>query len=206
MEPEILVKTENLYYNLGEVFYSVEKIKSIVEDNGSVNILWFPYNSLSTGDYNPKNDDLWVRLTNKAPPDVDCEDWDFYTWRDTKDYITQSSLSSIFALLAEEQSLVPYYSWTAFKCLKYVLYPSGEIYQEHPHAVHFRLKEAKPTLIFIHFYNYFKIIYIYIYIVSDIYIVDVCNGRILSLLALPVYSCFHISNLFFPQNITLELH
>lgn len=139
MEPEILVKTENLYYNLGEVFYSVEKIKSIVENNWSVNILWFPYNSLGIGDYNPKNDDLWVRLTNRAPSDVDCEDWDFYTWRDTKDYITQSSLSSIFSLLAEEPSLVPYYSWSAFKCLKYVLYPSGELYQEHPHAVHFRL-------------------------------------------------------------------
>lgn len=138
MEPEIVVKTETLYYNLGEVFCYADKLKSLVENNWSTHIFWFPYNSLSVGDYNPKNDKLWVRLTNKAPPNVDPEDWDFYTWRDTKDYISQSSLSAISPLMGELQSLVPYFNWVAFQSLKYVLYPSGEIHQEHAHSVHFR--------------------------------------------------------------------
>ncbi|XP_052681337.1 uncharacterized protein LOC128162190 [Crassostrea angulata] len=138
MEPEIVVKTETLYYNLGEVFCYADKLKSLVENNWSTHIFWFPYNSLSVGDYNPKNDELWVRLTNKAPPSVDPEDWDFYTWRDTKDYISQSSLSAISPLMGELQSMVPYFNWVAFQSLKYVLYPSGEIHQEHAHSVHFR--------------------------------------------------------------------
>ena len=138
MEPEVLVRTETLYYNLGEVFCYADKLKSLVEDNWATHIFWFPYNSISLGDYNPKNDELWVRLTNKAPPCVDPEDWDFYTWRDTKDYISQSSLSAISPLLGEEQRLVPYFNWVSFQTLKYVLYPSGEIYQELPHSVHFR--------------------------------------------------------------------
>ncbi|XP_061185513.1 uncharacterized protein LOC133193568 [Saccostrea echinata] len=138
MEPEFLVKTENVYYNLGEVFCYARCLQSIVENNWSTNILWFPYNSLSCGDYNPKNDELWVRVTNKAPPDVDTEDWDYYTWRDTKDYVTQGSLAAMLPLLVEDPSIVPYFSWTGFKLLKYVMYPSGEIYQEHPHSVHFR--------------------------------------------------------------------
>nr|XP_022307980.1 uncharacterized protein LOC111113982 [Crassostrea virginica] len=138
MEPEVLVKTETLYYNLGEVFCYADKLKALVEDNWSTHIFWFPYNSISLGDYNPKNDELWIRLTNKAPPCVDLEDWDFYTWRDTKDYISQSSLSAISPLLGEEQRLVPYFNWVSFQTLKYILYPSGEIYQELPHSVHFR--------------------------------------------------------------------
>lgn len=138
MEPEIVVKTETLYYNLAEVFCYADKLKSLVENNWSTHIFWFPYNSLSVGDYNPKNDELWVRLTNKAPPSVDPEDWDFYTWRDTKDYISQSSLSAISPLMGELQSMVPYFNWVAFQSLKYVLYPSGEIHQEHAHSVHFR--------------------------------------------------------------------
>lgn len=47
MEPEIVVKTETLYYNLGEVFCYADKLKSLVENNWSTHIFWFPYNSLS---------------------------------------------------------------------------------------------------------------------------------------------------------------
>lgn len=87
MEFEIVVKIEILYYNLGEVFCYVDKFKFFVENNWFIYIFWFLYNFLSVGDYNLKNDELWVRLMNKVFFSVDFEDWDFYIWCDIKDYI-----------------------------------------------------------------------------------------------------------------------
>lgn len=60
MEFEIVVKIEILYYNLGEVFCYVDKLKFLVENNWFIYIFWFLYNFLSVGDYNLKNDELWV--------------------------------------------------------------------------------------------------------------------------------------------------
>lgn len=138
MEPEILVETQNLYCNLNDVFYNAEKMKSLAEENWSTQIFWFPYNSVSLIDYEPKHDDLWIRLINKAPAGVDCEDWDFYLWRKSKDKVSQESLAAVSPFLAENPELTPYLSWASFKSLKYVLYPSGTMYQELPHAIHYR--------------------------------------------------------------------
>lgn len=60
MEFEIVVKIEIFYYNLGEVFCYVDKLKFFVENNWFIYIFWFLYNLLSVGDYNLKNDELWV--------------------------------------------------------------------------------------------------------------------------------------------------
>ncbi|XP_062601808.1 L-gulonolactone oxidase-like [Saccostrea cucullata] len=138
MEKEIVVKTQNMYCSLRDVFYNAEKIKSLAEENWSTQIFWFPYNSVSLLDYEPKNDDLWIRLINKAPSNVDCKDFGFYLWQSSKDKISQKSLAAVSPLLAENTELTPYLSWAAFKSLKYVLYPSGQVYQELPHAIHYR--------------------------------------------------------------------
>jgi hypothetical protein len=64
--PEIIVKTENVYYDLEDLFFNPASMKSLVENNWSVEIFWFPYNSLSVFDYETKNDDIWVRAINKV--------------------------------------------------------------------------------------------------------------------------------------------
>jgi FAD/FMN-containing dehydrogenase len=39
--PEIIVKTENLYYDLEDIFFNPASMKSLVENNWSVEIFWF---------------------------------------------------------------------------------------------------------------------------------------------------------------------
>ena len=137
--PEVIARTENRYYDLDNLFFNAENMKNLVEENWSVEIFWFPYNSLSLFDYEPKNDDVWVRVINKETrKDVDLVDVSYYTWKNMKDSLTQESLEAISPVIVANPSLTPYYSWTAFKALKHVIYPSGTIYQELPYAVHFR--------------------------------------------------------------------
>ncbi|KAK3102691.1 hypothetical protein FSP39_013180, partial [Pinctada imbricata] len=138
LEPEIIVKTENRYFDLPDLFYNVENMKKLVEENWSVEIFWFPYNSLSLFDYEPKDDDIWVRIINKEKKSVKTETSTYYFWKDTKDSLTQEALAVVGPMIAGDPSLTPYYAWSAFKGLKHVIYKEGELYQELPHAVHFR--------------------------------------------------------------------
>lgn len=59
--PEIIVKVETRYMNLNDLFYNAENIQKVFEGNWSVQVLWFPYNSLSLFDYNPTNNDVLLR-------------------------------------------------------------------------------------------------------------------------------------------------
>jgi hypothetical protein len=138
--PEIIVKTENLYYDLEDLFFNPASMKSLVENNWSVEILWFPYNSLSVFDYEPKNDDIWVRAINKVknPKSVDLAEFSYYSWKDAKDSLTQEALQVVAPIIASNPGLTPYYLWSSFKALKHIIYPAGHLHQELPHAVHFR--------------------------------------------------------------------
>lgn len=138
--PEIIVKTENLYYDLEDLFFNPASMKSLVENNWSVEIFWFPYNSLSVFDYEPKNDDIWVRAINKVknPKSVDLAEFSYYSWKDAKDSLTQEALQVVAPFIASDPGLTPYYSWSLFKALKHIIYPAGHLHQELPHAVHFR--------------------------------------------------------------------
>ncbi|CAC5363242.1 unnamed protein product [Mytilus coruscus] len=69
--PEIIVKVENRYMNLDDLFYNVKNIQQVFEENWSVQVFWFPYNSLSQFDYNPKNDDVLLRVINKETKKVE---------------------------------------------------------------------------------------------------------------------------------------
>ena len=139
LEPEVIVKTENIYFGLDKVFYDESFMKNLAEQNWSVEIFWFPYNSLSLFDYDPKNDDVWVRVINKETKSVKTEGSTYYFWKDTKDSLTQEALSVVCPMIAGDPSLTPYYAWSAFKALEHVIYKEGTtLYQELPHAVHFR--------------------------------------------------------------------
>ena len=47
VEPMVIVKTENDFsYTVGDVFYNSANLKSLWDENWSVEIFWFPFNSL----------------------------------------------------------------------------------------------------------------------------------------------------------------
>ncbi|XP_071128649.1 L-gulonolactone oxidase-like [Mytilus edulis] len=136
--PEVIVKVENRYMDLDDLFFNAEKIQKLFEENWSVEIFWFPYNSLSLFDYNPKNDDVWIRVINKETKKVKTATQTYYDWKEVKDYLTQEALAIMSPIIAGNPSLTPLYAWSSFGALKKIIYPSGTQYQELPHAVHFR--------------------------------------------------------------------
>ncbi|XP_063412030.1 uncharacterized protein LOC134694861 [Mytilus trossulus] len=136
--PEVIVKVENRYMDLDDLFFNAENIQKIFEENWSIEIFWFPYNSLSLFDYNPKNDDVWIRVINKETNKVKTATETYYDWKEVKDYLTQEAMAIMSPIIAGNPSLTPLYAWSTFGAIKNIIYPSGTQYQELPHAVHFR--------------------------------------------------------------------
>lgn len=139
--PEVIVKVENRYEPLKELFYKPDSLQNLFEENWSVQILWFPYNSLCVFDYDPKDDELWIRVINKKPKDtkkVKTETQTYYDCKETKDCLTAEGLSIVSSVVVGNPSLTPWFAWAAFGSLKHIVFPKGPLYQELPHAVHFR--------------------------------------------------------------------
>lgn len=109
MDPEIIVATTTSYPRMHETFGNEDKLRKIVEENWAVEIFWFPFNSFP------------FDLTN-----------------DAHDRISQEALSIVSPLITSHESLVPLFQWLSFQSIRYILYPSRKIYQEIPHAIHFR--------------------------------------------------------------------
>ena len=140
LEPETIVKTENKYVSLGAVL-DESYMKNLVQSNWSVELFWFPFNSfnpLPFFHYDPKKDDVWMRLINKETNSVKTKGALYYAWKDAKDLATQKALSVVGPWIAGYPSLTPYYEWSAFETLKHVIYNEGALYQELPNAIHFR--------------------------------------------------------------------
>ncbi|XP_052079585.1 L-gulonolactone oxidase-like isoform X2 [Mytilus californianus] len=136
--PEVIVKVENRYMDLDELFFNAENIQKLFEENWSIEIFWFPYNSLSLFDYNPKNDDVWIRVINKETKAVKTATQTYYDWKEVKDYLTGEAMAIMSPIIAGNPSLTPLYAWSTFGAIKNIIYPSGTQFQELPHAVHFR--------------------------------------------------------------------
>lgn len=138
MDPEVIVKTGTSYPNMKDVFYSKEKLQEILENNWAVEIFWFPFNSHPL---DLSNDELWLRTFNKhrlQGTETVVSHW-FYKIKEAYDFISQEALRIVSPFLRASDSCAPHIQWVSFQTLKHILYPSGDIYQELPNAIHFRL-------------------------------------------------------------------
>lgn len=121
-----------------ETFGNEDQLRKIVEENWAVEIFWFPFNSLPL---DLSNDELWLRTFNKhrlQETEKARGHW-FYKIKEAYDLISQEALRIVSPFLRASDSCAPYIQWVSFQTLKHILYPSGEIYQELPNAIHFRL-------------------------------------------------------------------
>ena len=113
-------------------------MESLVKENWSVEMFWFPFNSISMHNCSPEEDEVWLRLINQKEGVQDkLENEDFYERQDKIDFITQQALKWLSPCIVEHPYLTPYVSLSAFQAIK-MAYPNGSIFQELPHAVHFR--------------------------------------------------------------------
>lgn len=138
MDTEVIVKTGTSYLSMRDVFNSKDKLQEIIENNWAVQIFWFPFNSLPL-DFS--NDELWVRTFNKhcLQGTEKVKSNKFYHIKKAYDFISQEGLRIVSPFITASDSCAPLIQWVSFQTLKHILYPSGEIYQELPNAIHFRL-------------------------------------------------------------------
>ncbi|KAJ8306718.1 hypothetical protein KUTeg_015759 [Tegillarca granosa] len=138
MEKQHIAESQNLYRTVEQVFYDPNYLKQIVENNWSVEIFWFPFNSFPIISYDPKEEDVYMRIVNKTNKPGKLQPKSFYEDGARWDWLTQNSLVAGNHVLTEFIGITPFAQSSAFKLLKNQIYPEGTIYQELPHAVHFR--------------------------------------------------------------------
>ena len=141
VQDQICVSTENRYLRLGDYVYNQSNLlKSLVNSNWSIEILWFPFGSLGcSSNYNPKDDKLYVRVINKInPEDHTLADKSFYICQDMKDKWSAAMQKISNNWMISLPSLTPSIGKAGFLAIKNVLYPKDTIYQELPQAIHFR--------------------------------------------------------------------
>ena len=76
VEPMVSCEVRNFYPQVGQLFYGPNpEIKKVVKENWSVQILWFPFNSLGlvagliqglpfTNVWQPRTDEVWMHTVN----------------------------------------------------------------------------------------------------------------------------------------------
>ena len=80
VQKEFMVKTDNLFLKLKDFFFDPKHLREFVRNNWSVEIFWFPFNSMeiehfdlwraaaqgkvSNFSWNPMIDEVWVRAIN----------------------------------------------------------------------------------------------------------------------------------------------
>lgn len=119
--PEVIVKVENRYMNLDDLFFNAEKIQQVFEENWSVEVLWFPNTSLSLFDYNPKNYEVLLRVINKETKKVETAKQTYYDWKEMKDYLSAEALLLISPILTGNPSLTPLYALSSFGAFKNII-------------------------------------------------------------------------------------
>ena len=162
----VIVKVENDFERtVGNLFYNDDEEKtslsSLVQDNWSVEIFWFPFNSLDwcqmlcpnpsnhLCNWDPKNDKLWIRKINipqlgdavlePCVPQVDAK------FDAAKDLAASTFGRLLSTHLNENQDDVPRFLWTGFKIVKRT--NNSTTYEYINKAIHYqRFLEAFPVL------------------------------------------------------------
>ena len=105
LQPTVLVSDENNFdqYSVGETF-SMEnnKLKDLVQENMSVEIFWFPFNSISQclsqrKQWNPADDKLWVKKVNQ---EVQIEKGPTKPWKLLLKQLADDVLSTAFSMFS----------------------------------------------------------------------------------------------------------
>lgn len=141
VQDQICVSTEYRYLSLGDYVYNQSNLlQSLVNNNWSIEIFWFPFGSLGfSHEYNPEDDQLYVRVINKINPENHTlADKSFYALQDTKDKWSADMQKTSNNWMISYPSLTPTIGKAGFLAIKNVLYPEGTIHQELPQAIHFR--------------------------------------------------------------------
>ncbi|KAL3888026.1 hypothetical protein ACJMK2_000409 [Sinanodonta woodiana] len=135
-----VVKTINDYFSVHHIFFTPGVMEGLAEHNWSLELFWFPMNSLwPVCSYSARNDEVWARIINKV------EDGDYELVGEAR-YNKQRWWDRNFTeMYHRSQALFKHPSTfrtmqrIGFSVLKHIMYPRWEtIYEKLTNAIHFR--------------------------------------------------------------------
>jgi hypothetical protein len=131
VEPMVIVETVNDFsLKVEDVFYNPDTLKKLYEDNWSLEIFWFPFNSLSwceaisiasacssvDGVWDPKKDKLWIRKINVVEvPNLPCPSATDYSFKGAKDLVSTTFGRILSGNLNKNPRLVPSFMKSGFE-------------------------------------------------------------------------------------------
>ena len=154
VEPMVIVKVENDFsLSVEDVFFEPSNLKQLYDDNWSVEIFWFPYNSMewkhalavaafpflaAITPWDPKKDKLWIRKINVAEvPDEPCPTATDYAYKSGQDLISTTFGRLLSEQLNKTPSLVPSFLKAGFQMVQ--LFNGGPPKFEHINkAIHYQ--------------------------------------------------------------------
>lgn len=165
VEPMVIVKTENDFScTVEDVFYNSAKLKNLWDENWSIEIFWFPFNSLEWGsllplglaalckkpwvlpmvidslvNWDPRKDNLWIRKINiSTDPEVQlpCPSEVDYKIRDVTGLVSTSFGRVVSGPLNEHPGLVPSFLKAGFQLIKF--YSKDVMYEPINKAIHYQ--------------------------------------------------------------------
>lgn len=133
VEPMVIVETVNDFsLTVEDVFYNSATLKKLYEDNWSLEIFWFPFNSLSwcdvmsigvgssTANWDPKADKLWIRKINVVEvPDLPCLSDTDYSFKSAKDLASTTFGRILSGNLNKNSRLVPSFMKAGFEMVSF---------------------------------------------------------------------------------------
>ncbi|CAB4018241.1 Hypothetical predicted protein, partial [Paramuricea clavata] len=134
VQPMVIVKVENDFScTVGDLFYNPAALKQLHENNWSLEIFWFPFNSLSWLQlialfvlkcpglvrWEPKHDNLWVRKINIADiPNEPTPNQVEYDIKKVQDLISTAFGRSVAPHLKKKQFLIPSFLKAGFEMVQ----------------------------------------------------------------------------------------
>ncbi|XP_028399847.1 uncharacterized protein LOC114523183 [Dendronephthya gigantea] len=136
VQPMTIVKVENDFsYTVKDLFYKPAALEKLYKENWSLEIFWFPFNSMpghallylfTIGRvfhckllWNPKKDKLWIRKINPVEvPDKPTKNEVEYSIKDAQDLRSAGFGRKYAPLLSKDKFLVPSFLKAGFKMVK----------------------------------------------------------------------------------------
>ena len=151
--PLMIVRTVNAYETVEKVMQE-NYLKDLLDNNWSVELFWFPFNSMTTpetleaifeGDvdcdeWDPMKDKMWIRKINPEENAGEIKGRKYYKWQSFTDWLQMVGYNTGDAILGfgERPNLTPWFLKNQYDLIEDYYSADEMISQQLPYAIHYR--------------------------------------------------------------------
>ena len=153
--PLMIVKHMSVYETVGRIMHDDQFLKDLLANNWSVELFWFPFNSMTQpeaveaifdGDvdhyeWNPMQDKMWIKIINPIENAGNINKGrKFYNFRKFRDWLSTTGYNVADAVVKFEKrpNLIPWLTKFQHDDIERSWPPDDVWIQQLPHALHYR--------------------------------------------------------------------